>query len=79
MIDLDRLPPRLKRSEASEYLLQRHGVTRTRATLAKLACHGGGPAFRKAGARTVLYNVSELDRWAREMLGDPVCSTSAAA
>ncbi|NKB83743.1 helix-turn-helix transcriptional regulator [Brucella grignonensis] len=79
MIDLDRLPPRLKRSEASEYLLQRHGVSRTCGTLAKLACHGGGPAFRKVGARTVLYDVAELDRWVKEMLGDPVCSTSAAA
>ena len=41
-------PPRLRRSQAVEYLL---------------ACVGGGPSFQKFG-RTVLYPRVELDRWA---------------
>lgn len=76
MIDLNALPPRLKRAEASTYLLVRHGISRTAGTLAKLACNGGGPAFRKAGAKVVVYDVEELDRWVAEIIGAPRRSTS---
>lgn len=79
MINITNLPPRLKRSEASEYLLARHGISRTAATLAKLACNGGGPAFRKAGGKYVIYDKSELDRWANETIGQPRSSTSSNA
>lgn len=77
-IDTSRLPPRIKRAEASAYLKQRHGLERTPGTLAKLACLGGGPAFRKVGARCVLYDIEGLDRWATETIGTPRRSTSEA-
>lgn len=73
------VPIRLRRTEAAAYLQTRHGLTCAPATLAKLACHGGGPKFRKPGARTVLYDRDELDRWAAEKLGRPLASTSDAA
>jgi len=56
-------PPRLRRSQAVQYLRAVHGIPTTVATLAKLACIGGGPAFQKMG-RIVLYPAVELDRWA---------------
>jgi hypothetical protein len=67
--------PRLRRWEASDYLAAEHGIPCAPATLAKLACIGGGPAFYKAG-RTPLYPRDELDRWAGERLGRLVRSTS---
>lgn len=67
--------PRLRRWEASEYLRIVHGIVVATATLAKLACIGGGPAYNKAN-RTPLYPVEELDRWARERLGKLLHSTS---
>lgn len=76
MLDLKNIPPRLKRIEASTYLLCRHGISRTPGTLAKLAVVGGGPSFRKVGARTVLYDVDALDTWATALLGPAVNSTS---
>ncbi|MAN78385.1 MAG: hypothetical protein CML24_14660 [Rhizobiales bacterium] len=67
--------PRLRRAEASNYLNQRHGITIATKTLAKYACIGGGPAFRRDG-RIPVYDRTELDRWAVERLGEPVTSTS---
>lgn len=69
----------LTRRETSEYLLEVYGISRTHGTLAKLACIGGGPSFRKAGSRTTLYERAEVDRWANEILGPEQSSTSAAA
>lgn len=40
-------------------------------TLAKLVVTGGGPRMHKAG-RTPLYAASDLDRWACELLGEPL-------
>lgn len=60
--------PRLRRMEASEYLALRHGITMAPATLAKLASVGGGPSYQKA-ARTPLYPIEALDKWANERLG----------
>ncbi|HAH09798.1 MAG TPA: hypothetical protein DCL54_03430 [Alphaproteobacteria bacterium] len=65
----------LRRSEASIYLLDRHGVSRTPATLAKLAVTGGGPAFRKAN-RIPIYDAADLDSWAASITSPKVCSTS---
>ncbi len=79
MLNLECLPPRLNRAEASEYLLERHGIRRTVGTLNKLACIGGGPTFRKAGLRRVVYDVVELDRWANSIISKPLASTSVAA
>lgn len=68
--------PRLTRAEASAYLLSQHGISRTPGTLAKLAVVGGGPKFRKIGSRHVLYDVADLDAWAKSALSAPVGSTS---
>lgn len=68
--------PRLTRNGASAYLKERHGISRTAGTLAKLAVIGGGPKFRKIGARQVIYDVAELDAWASSILSEPIGSTS---
>lgn len=51
---------RLRRVEASHYLLNTWGISRTPKTLAKLAVTGGGPAYQKDG-RFPLYTVESLD------------------
>jgi len=66
----------LTRDEASAYLMDRHGISRKASTLARLACRGGGPAFRKVGLRHVVYDRAELDRWASSILSEPLASTS---
>ena len=76
MLDFNNLPPRVDRRGASEYLDKTHGVVRAPSTLAKLACLGGGPRFRRVGSRRVTYDIKDLDRWAEELLGDPVRHTS---
>lgn len=67
--------PRLRRWEASRHLLSEHGIELAPATLAKLACIGGGPPFQKAG-RVPLYPVDLLDEWALARLGAVIRSTS---
>jgi len=67
--------PRLRRWEASRHLLDRHGIEMAVATLAKLACLGGGPPFQKAG-RVPLYPVDLLDDWAVARLGRVIHSTT---
>ncbi len=66
---------RLRRSAASRYLLDEWGISRTPATLAKLATVGGGPRFEHAG-RVPLYPEPELDRWARGLISPLKSSTS---
>ena len=68
--------PRLRRFEASQYLELAHGIILAPASLARLACHGGGPSFHKIGGGTVLYPTAELDAWAAERLGNLRRSTS---
>jgi len=70
--------PRLRRWEASQYLLLVFGLTVAPATLAKYASLGGGPSFNRVN-RIPLYPVSELDAWAAARLGRLVGSTSEAA
>jgi hypothetical protein len=65
----------LRRKDAAEYLLSKYGFGAER-TLAKLACVGGGPLFRKAG-KLVVYLPSDLDAWALSRLGPPRRSTAA--
>ena len=69
--------PRLRRSEACEYLRIVHGIQIAPATLAKWASVGGGPSFQKFG-RWPLYPSQSLDDWAKERLSAPVRSTSEA-
>jgi hypothetical protein len=63
MLDLDNLPPRLRRADVPEYLYRKYGIRVAPTTLASWAVHGGGPRFQKDG-RWPLYPVSELDGWA---------------
>jgi hypothetical protein len=67
--------PRLRRTEASQYLLDVHGVSTATATLAKLAVVGGGPEYELWG-RHPYYPTASLDLWAAERLSGPRRSTS---
>ncbi len=66
---------RMRRSEASAYLYDKWGITRTPGTLAKLASTGGGPVLEYDG-RIPLHTPEALDNWARAQLSPPVASTS---
>lgn len=72
------LKPRLRRWEASAYLIAKYGIAAAPATLARLASVGGGPRFQKQNAYP-LYPIDELDTWAEERLGPLVSSTSVAS
>jgi len=67
--------PRLRRSEVPAYLMEKHGIPIDVATLNKLASIGGGPLMTYSG-RIPLYDVENLDAWAKERLSQPVRSTS---
>jgi hypothetical protein len=66
---------RLRRKQASAYLLEKHGIPRAPGTLAKLATVGGGPPFSHVG-KIPLYDPDDLDEWAQSVLQGPVRSTS---
>lgn len=68
----------INRKQACAYLKEMYGIIRAPSTLAKLACNGGGPKFRKAG-RIPLYPTSELDAWAQKILSPLMTSTSTKA
>ena len=68
-------PARMRRKQASEYLLEVHGVSLSPATLAKLAVIGGSPPFRKDGPFP-LYERDGLDIFAIRRLGPLRESTS---
>jgi hypothetical protein len=67
--------PNMRRAEAARYIRETHGIPCAPATLAKYACIGGGPAFRKAG-KFPIYARDDLDAWAESRLSKPVRSTS---
>ena len=75
MQSLSILPNNMRRAEAASYLREAHGLPCAPATLAKYACIGGGPAFRKAG-KFPMYSRDDLDAWANRRLGRRVYSTS---
>lgn len=66
---------RYRRKDASAYLLERHGISRTKATLAKLAVIGGGPIMVYDGA-IPLYPEDGLDAYAAAVISPPVRSSS---
>ncbi len=72
---MNKQPTRIRRSEASAYLKEKWGISRNPATLAKLACIGGGPKFQHVG-RVPLYPCEELDLWAEAMLSPLKSSTT---
>ena len=69
------LPKYLRRKPAASYLTDTWGVPTAASTMAKMAVVGGGPAFHSAG-RIPLYEIDELDRYAKAKLGKPRRSTS---
>ena len=69
------MPRLLRRREASDYLETNFGIQRKPSTLAKLACVGGGPKFRRAN-RVPLYDPADLDVWAESLLTEPAASTA---
>jgi hypothetical protein len=68
-------PLNMRRADAARYIRENHGIPCSPATLAKYACLGGGPAFRKAG-RFPVYSRDDLDVWARSRFSEPVQSCS---
>jgi hypothetical protein len=68
-------PAFLRRKAAANYLKEHWGLPCSEKTLAKLACVGGGPAYRRFG-RIPLYAAADLDEFAQIRLGRPVRSTS---
>jgi hypothetical protein len=62
------------RRAAAQFLTER-GYKTAPTTLARLACVGGGPAFRRFG-RKALYDEYDLIEWARSRLSAPMRSTS---
>jgi hypothetical protein len=66
----------MRRAEAARYIREAYGIPCVPTTLAKYACIGNGPVFRKAG-KFPLYSRDDLDAWARSRLSEPVQSTSA--
>ena len=65
----------LRRVEAARYISDKVGLPCSARTLAKLACIGGGPLYRKA-SRVPLYDPSDLLTWARSKIGRKQRSTS---
>lgn len=66
----------LRRQQAAEYLQQRCGAY-TAQTLAKMACVGGGPTYRKNG-RMVLYTIDDLEAWIASRMSGPIENTAQA-
>jgi hypothetical protein len=64
----------LGRREAAQWLTERGFKTAAR-SLEKLACAGGGPAYRTFGRRA-LYAPADLLAWAESRLGAPRKHTS---
>jgi hypothetical protein len=65
----------MRRADAAHYIRTTYGIPCVATTLAKYACIGGGPAFRKAG-KFPIYSRDDLDAWAEQRLGKLVHSTS---
>jgi len=65
----------LLRRKATAAALTEAGYPTAEATLATLACRGGGPAFQRYG-RYVVYRWGNALDWARSRLSRPVTSTS---
>ena len=63
-----------RRYQAAAYLQDRYDAYTTE-TLAKLACVGGGPRFRRLG-RFPVYTAADLDAWATSRMSPAVGSTS---
>ena len=64
----------LTRGQAAEYCIKQ-GLPVSPKTLAKYACGGGGPKFRKFGKMRVIYKIEDLDEWIERRLSKTFSST----
>ena len=64
----------LTRGQAAEYCIKQ-GLPVSPKTLAKYACVGGGPKFRKFGTMRVIYKIEDLDEWIERRLSKMFSST----
>ena len=64
----------LTRGQAAEYCIKQ-GLPVSPKTLAKYACVGGGPKFRKFGMTRVIYKIEDLDEWIERRLSKTFSST----
>ena len=64
----------LTRGQAAEYCIKQ-GLPISPKTLAKYACVGGGPKFRKFGTMRVIYKIEDLDEWIERRLSKTFSST----
>ena len=64
------------RQDAARYVREKYGVRCSPQLLAKLACLGGGPTYRKANGAQALYLDADLDAWAEARISGPRASTS---
>ena len=64
----------LTRGQAAEYCIKQ-GLPVSPKTLAKYACVGGGPKFRKFGTMRVIYKIEDLDEWIELRLSKTFSST----
>lgn len=64
----------LTRGQAAEYCIKQ-GLPVSPKTLAKYACGGGGPKFRKFGTTRVIYKIEDLDEWIERRLSKTFSST----
>jgi len=60
----------IRRREASQYLLQVHGIQYVPDTLAKFACEGTGPEMVYVND-IPFYRPTALDAWAKAKIGKP--------
>ncbi|EDP64871.1 hypothetical protein BAL199_20984 [alpha proteobacterium BAL199] len=63
--------PYLTPSAAVAHAENRHGITVSEKTLAKLRCIGGGPSFHKFG-KSVFYTEEAIDAWIDERMSGPL-------
>ena len=64
----------LTRGQSAEYCIKQ-GLPVSPKTLAKYACVGGGPKFRKFGRMRVVYKITDLDEWIEQRLSDTFAAT----
>jgi len=61
-------PHHMRRADAARYIRETYAIPCVTTTLAKYACTGDGPPFRKAG-KFPIYSREDLDEWAKRRLG----------
>ena len=75
-IPTEQLPSPVTRAEASKYLRDVHGMRYSVRSLDNAAWRGDGPLFRLQSGRLAIYEIGDLDTWARSRLSPKMRSTS---